>query len=201
MELHSFLTSELGTQLPLHISLSRPLSLTTADKDSYLDKIRETISTGVIAPFVVRPVGLAWYKSPDSERTFFVLRTEEALHTAETKNGKAKANPSLMNLLAKCNRTAVLFGEPPLYQRKESTRADEHAHGAFHISIGWTLGSTDEETCIKVLQLFKNKEFRQIRNWEVEVTGIKVKIGNTISHVSLATRHEKRGSESLDSFY
>uniref|UniRef100_A0A8H7NMC5 U6 snRNA phosphodiesterase 1 n=1 Tax=Bionectria ochroleuca TaxID=29856 RepID=A0A8H7NMC5_BIOOC len=74
VKLHNFLTSDLGSPLPLHISLSRPLSLTTANKDDFLEKASGAIQAGAVAPFAVTPRTLAWYKSPDSDRIFLIIR-------------------------------------------------------------------------------------------------------------------------------
>ncbi|OAQ78086.1 hypothetical protein VFPFJ_10118 [Purpureocillium lilacinum] len=178
--LHNFLTSDLGAPLPLHISLSRPLSLPTADKDAFLERLTQSIRTSATEPFAVRPNSLAWYKSPDSERTFLILRVETRKHGA---------NPELMTLLTRCNTVSALFKQPALYQMHHSEAADS----AFHVSIGWTFGLPDEETSLKVLKLFKEKRFRAMHAWEIAVPGVKAKIGNVVTHIPLGGQQRADG--------
>lgn len=175
IKLFNFLTSDLGSPLPLHISLSRPLSLTTGNKDDFLDKITETFNNSGIAPFAVRPQGLAWYRSPDSDRTFLILRV------ASTKDGAEPLNPELTSLLARSNTVATQFDQPTLYQRDPK----EPVGSAFHVSIGWTFNLPGDEMSLKTLRLFKQSKFDDIRKWEISVPGIKVKIGNVVNHVAL----------------
>jgi len=47
-EIHSFLTSDLGAPLPLHISLSRPIGFATEQKDSFVDSLQSAIKTSGI---------------------------------------------------------------------------------------------------------------------------------------------------------
>ncbi|KAG6032284.1 hypothetical protein E4U41_007267 [Claviceps citrina] len=191
VHLHSFLTSDLGTPLPLHISLSRPLSLPTSIKDEYVSRIQDGIRTSGIGSFSVRPAGLAWHKSPDSNRTFLVLRLVTADrhdHRHDEKDSpplRSTTNPELMTLLARCNAVAALFGQPSLYQKQVGDAAD----GAFHISVGWTMASPDEATCLRVVQEFRDAQGGDhIRDWEIVVEGVKAKTGNVISHVPLSSR-------------
>lgn len=150
----------------------------------------------------MKPEGLAWYKSPDSNRTFFVLRvvSTKAVKTSSDRTlPKTSTNPELMTLLTRCNKVATHFGQPPLYQQTQSEAADE----AFHISIGWTMGAPDEETCLKVLKFFRLGEFKDIRTWNLEVDGVKAKIGNMVSHLPLVGREKTMtdGAGSIDSLY
>ncbi|KJZ73733.1 hypothetical protein HIM_06851 [Hirsutella minnesotensis 3608] len=172
MKLHKFLTSDLGAHLPLHISLSRPLSLRTADKDGFLEGLTQGIRRSGTGPFTLRPAGLAWYRSPDSDRTFLILRVETAA---------GSGNPQLMRLLRRCNGVAAEFQQPPLYQRTQDEVVDE----AFHISVAWTFGLPDGETALGVLALFREQPFRGMRAWDIDVSGVKVKIGNVVNHVPL----------------
>ncbi|KAF5963063.1 snrna phosphodiesterase [Fusarium coicis] len=197
IKLHNFLTSDLGSPLPLHISLSRPLSLTTGNKDEFLDKITETLDNSGIAPFVVRPQGLAWYRSPDSDRTFLVLRVASGPKShADNKDGVKPLNPELTSLLTKSNTVATHYGQPPLYQGK----ANEPVGDAFHISIGWTFHLPADEMTLKTLRLFRQPKFDDIRKWEISVAGIKVKIGNAVHHFGLKETGRGRGSSKRPSF-
>ncbi|KAG5923704.1 hypothetical protein E4U42_004855 [Claviceps africana] len=208
--LYSFLTSELGTPLPLHISLSRPLSLPGSIKDDYLSRIHDAICTSGIGRFSVKPAGLAWHKSPDSDRTFFVLRIVTATKAVPKQAGDQKdsrslpTNPELTTLLAKCNAVAALFQQPPLYQQNAGNAADtaDSADTAFHISIGWTMGSPDHDACLMAVQKYSDAPFGSIHDWEIAVEGIKAKIGNGISHIPLSRRFSGRkdGEETCSLF-
>ncbi|KND87331.1 U6 snRNA phosphodiesterase [Tolypocladium ophioglossoides CBS 100239] len=190
IKLHNFLTSDLGAHLPLHISLSRPLSLPTADKDAFLEKLTHAIRNGGTDAFAVHPSGLAWYRSPDSDRTFLVL----GVATSGKQDDAEPANAELTALLTRCNAVATLFGQPALYQGNRS----EAVGAAFHVSIGWTFGLPDEEASRRVLRLFERTRFRGLRACEIEVSGVKAKIGNVVSHIALAAGASKAPSGPLD---
>ncbi|KAM0276598.1 hypothetical protein ACHAQH_006603 [Verticillium albo-atrum] len=195
-KLHSFLTSDLNAPLPLHISLSKPLSLTTSNKDAFLDaltlSLRRTSAT-INGPFSVAPRGLAFYKSPDSDRTFLVLQV--ANPEVRPPIPGTSTNPQLRELLRRCNAIASSRGLPTLYASKgqveaadeeEATaEADMLVDNAFHISIAWTFALPDEETCLRTYRIFRTPPFKEIRSWEVRVSGIKAKIGNVVTHISL----------------
>ncbi|KAF4973559.1 hypothetical protein FZEAL_9300 [Fusarium zealandicum] len=193
VELRNFLTSDLGSPLPLHISLSRPLSLTTRDKDEFLDKITQSFNGSGIAPFVVRPQGLAWYRSLDSNRTFLIIRVASGAKNAasDTEDAAKPLNPELTALLARSNNVATHFDQPALYQ--SNARENEPVGVAFHISIGWSFDLPEAEASLKTLRLFKQTKYADIRDWEVSVAGIKTKIGNVINHVAL--REAGRGGD------
>ncbi|EKJ75795.1 hypothetical protein NXS19_008418 [Fusarium pseudograminearum] len=175
-KLFNFLTSDLGSPLPLHISLSRPLSLTTSAKDEFLDKITESFNSSGIAPFTVKPQSLAWFRSPDSDRTFLILRVASGPDTKPL-------NPELTSLLLRSNSVAAQFGLPSLYARSP----DEPVGGAFHVSIGWTFHLPGDDMSLKTLRLFKQSKFDDIRKLEISVPGVKVKIGNVVNHIALKT--------------
>ncbi|KAL6912707.1 hypothetical protein FSST1_010467 [Fusarium sambucinum] len=186
-KLFNFLTSDLGSPLPLHISLSRPLSLTTGTKDEFLDEITESFNNSGIASFAVKPQGLAWFRSPDSDRTFLVLRVAS---DAVTKDESTPLNSELTSLLSRSNSVAAQFDQPTLYQRDPK----EPVGSAFHVSIGWTFQLPGDEMSLKTLRLFKQPKFDDIRKWEISVPGIKVKIGNVVNHISL--KAGRRGAPS-----
>ncbi|OTA06790.1 hypothetical protein A9Z42_0075420 [Trichoderma parareesei] len=179
-KLHSFLTSDLGAPLPLHISLSRPLSLSTSNKDRFLDQISSALHGSGVSQFSVSPRRLLWYNSPDSNRTFLILQVASS---STSKMGGTLSNPELMRLLNACNGMAQRFDQPILYQSKggEEGSADE----AFHISIGWALDLPVDEESNKALEVFRDGDFESVETWKIPVPGVKVKIGNVVSHVPL----------------
>lgn len=184
MPLHGFLSSDLGAPLPLHISLSRPLSLPTADKDAFLNRLTSSIQGSGIEPFSVSPRGLAWYRSPDSERMFLILRV--AAHNLSA-NDVTAPNPQLLGLLTRCNTAATLFRQAPLYQRTSG----EPVGTAFHVSIAWSFGRPGEEASLRALRVLKQRRYADVRAWEIDVPAVKVKIGNVVHHVPLSAAGRK----------
>lgn len=193
VKLHSLLANDLDVPLPLHISLSRPLSLRTADKDDFLDRITSQIRSSRVGPFDVVPCNLAWWTSPDSDRSFLILRvTTHGDNSSSLLEGfgdddddealaAASQNPQLLNLLTRCNMTASHFGHTPLYQRKHN----EPVGAAFHLSIGWSFGRPSSETSLRSLGVLRDKKFAPVRSWRVPISAVKVKIGNAINHIDL----------------
>lgn len=201
--LHSFLTSDLGAPLPLHISLSRPLMLTTAAKDEFLSALsaslrsinlfsvtKRTGSSAITSrSLAVSPSGLAFFRSPDSDRTFLVLRVANTV----SKDG-ISSNPQLRELLRRTNAIATTHGLPTLYGRAIDEEAAELVDNAFHISIAWTFRLPDEATVIQTYKIFRSEKFKELRRCKVPVAGVKVKIGNAVTHVSLVEGRGGSGS-------
>lgn len=179
LPLYSFLTSDLGAPLPLHISLSRPMSLPAADKDAFLDRISSSVHASGIDPFSITPSGLAWFRSQDSGRTFLILRVTAYDSSA---NDMAVPNSQLLALLTRCNAVASQFGQASLYQQSSS----EPVGTAFHVSIAWSFGMPGGETSLKALKVLKQRRYAAVRGWEIDVPAVKVKIGNVVNHVPLS---------------
>ncbi|TRX94929.1 hypothetical protein FHL15_004014 [Xylaria flabelliformis] len=152
----SFLTSDLGTPQPLHISLSRPIVLSTSQKDTFQADLESSIRSSGIAPFELAPVGVEWHRTAESARSFLVLRV------GSTKKGEDHGkNPQLAALLRRANAVVTAFGQPALYafarssdnnnnntpknprNRNEGTGVEvDHA---FHVSIAWSFAEPSVE--------------------------------------------------------
>jgi hypothetical protein len=52
IELVSLLTSDLGSPLPIHVSLSRPIVFMAAQKDSFVESLYRNIVDGGVRPYV-----------------------------------------------------------------------------------------------------------------------------------------------------
>lgn len=98
-----------------------------------------------------------------------------------------------MRLLSACNDVVQSFNQPILYQTKETDSADE----AFHISIGWALDLLVDDESNKALDAFGDEDFQFLKSWKVLVPGVKVKIGNVVSHLPLSTGAASTASKGL----
>jgi U6 snRNA phosphodiesterase len=190
IQLNKFLTSDLGAPLPLHISLSRPLTLTTANKDAFLERLDSAIRSHPVSGFSAAPGGLAWYKSPDSERLFLIVRVVTSPSHARSQSGSGSQapgapNPELTALLRRCNTVAALFDQPRLYQKNVE---DMNVGAAFHVSVAWTFDVPSTQDSLRSLSVFKEVRFKDMPAWEIAVSGVKVKIGNVVHHVPLGGR-------------
>lgn len=182
VHLNTFLTSDLGAPLPLHVSLSRPIVLTTGEKDLFLDKITESIESSSTHPFQLTPYGLGWYKSLDSDRTFLVLRVSTGMRVVASSD-ELPSNKELVDLLKRCNAVATSFDQPALYQSAADTELVEEA---FHVSIAWASAMPDAEMSQRTYRLLDRRHtFGSICKWEVAVSSIKAKIGNIVTRVPL----------------
>ncbi|KAH8883835.1 hypothetical protein GQ53DRAFT_786615 [Thozetella sp. PMI_491] len=177
----SFLLSDIGVPLPLHISLSRPVVFTTAQKDDFLGSITAAVRQAGVAPFALRCEGVEWHRTNESSRSFLVLRVRS------TASG-AGVNPELCELLRRCNGTIKAYAQPELYQWALDDAARDVGH-AFHVSIAWSFGEVTEELKRLTEEVFGAPEPREsVRGAEIEVSGIKAKIGNVVTHVPLPER-------------
>lgn len=137
LTLTSFLTSDLGAPLPLHVSLSRPFVLRTDQKASFRTALTRRIASAASvasSPFALCPAaaaaadnddgGLAWFRSAEGGRSFLVLRVR-AVQQEQQQQQQQEAevarprrnNPQLAALLAACNEVVGALGQPRLYAR------------------------------------------------------------------------------------
>ncbi|KAK5632662.1 hypothetical protein RRF57_008376 [Xylaria bambusicola] len=205
----SFLTSDLGAPQPLHISLSRPIVLSTAQKDAFLSSLESRIRTSGIAPFELSLLGLQWHRTEESSRS--------------------SSNPQLTSLLSHTNGIVTAFDQPPLYAwakppNKDSSSSSDNKNqedaldDAFHISIAWSFAlpsadlrriteeaftsaydSTNTDAGVSAIGCTKTLG-DAVRTMRVRVEGIKAKIGNVVTHIPLPnarSRRDKVGSRGL----
>lgn len=179
----SFLTSSLGVQQPLHISLSAPLILTTTAKDDFQSTITAKIQAAKVPSFFIVPRSLDWVSNFDSTRYFLILRVE-------TPQGK-----ELSQLLKICNDVCKQFGLSLLYQTSTRVGIENHSKcsseiehemmedgfDSFHISIAWMLSEPSEEAK-KGVKLY---DLSLLLQQPIFIAEVKVKIGNIIEDIHL----------------
>ncbi|KAL8418023.1 hypothetical protein RB594_001579 [Gaeumannomyces avenae] len=188
-QLHSFLASDLGTPLPLHISLSRPFVLTTGDKDDFLRRLTVAVEgQTAVSRFAVHPSALSWHRSPDSNRAFLVLRVRERDHD------DGDTNPGLAALLARCNALVRQFGQPPLYASSSSSSSPSSpADDKFHVSVAWSFADVTEDLCARTAAVYGRPGFRdRVGALRIPVGCIKVKIGNAVASLALSGGGSRR---------
>ncbi|KAE8322799.1 U6 snRNA phosphodiesterase Usb1 [Aspergillus sergii] len=186
VELNSLLRSDLGAQLPLHISLSRPVVLRTEQRQSFLDTFKSAIEDSNIRAFNATTEGLHCVSNHEKTRWFYVLRV------------KKPENDALNRLLKLSNRSLAFFNQPPLYEASphiltadagSSTPVQWQRGGSadyslcFHISLAWSLTepSPDERDQIANIKL------RELSDLSVYFDCVKAKIGNNITSMPLAS--------------
>ncbi|KAJ5791995.1 uncharacterized protein N7503_007973 [Penicillium pulvis] len=98
--IQSLLHSDLGAQLPLHISLSRPVVLRTEQRSSFERFLQTEIDSSRITPFALKPNGLKWVSNYERTRWFLVLHMSKPEHD------------SLNGLLRLSNRALARFDQP-----------------------------------------------------------------------------------------
>ncbi|SMQ50773.1 unnamed protein product [Zymoseptoria tritici ST99CH_1A5] len=187
--IHSLLKNDLGVDLPLHVSLSRPLTLKTPQKDPFLDQLKSAITQTAVSAFATRPLDLLWHPNEDRTRWFLVLRLERP------------AADELQTLLKACNQIAGEFGQPFLYQtqsamaatgskrsRAITATAQAPPHSSFHISIAWSLQAQGSQSSdsgdweeLRVSKEVKTK----VQAVQVDFEEVKVKIGQDVTSLAL----------------
>ncbi|KAJ5085345.1 hypothetical protein N7532_010116 [Penicillium argentinense] len=183
----SLLHSDLGVRQPLHISLSRTLSLRTEQKGPFMDTLARDIGRSSIHPFTVSPATLKWVPNYGKTRWFLVLSVSKP------------QGDNLNRLLKLCNSTVAVFGQPPLYatsksgpdsRQSNSPEPDCEPQAAgnggdfsqfFHLSIAWTLNEPDAQTCQRVSEI----ELKGVAGIGIQFLSIKAKIGNRVENIRL----------------
>ncbi|KAI9648391.1 poly(U)-specific 3'-to-5' RNA exonuclease [Ciborinia camelliae] len=198
-DIQTFLTSDLGVALPLHVSLSRAIGFSKDVKDTFLTSFEQAIKSSGIRPFEIGFSGLAWVPNYEKTRWFLVLR----LNRPES--------DALNKLLHLSNKVVEEFGQPPLYANSRAieyvAKGAHHVQGdkrfktkaqqekqnfsdmvdlseAFHISIAWTLSPPDQEL-INATERLTTNELIKVKQIQIKTEEIKAKIGNVVTNVPL----------------
>ncbi|KAJ5424735.1 hypothetical protein N7445_010708 [Penicillium cf. griseofulvum] len=173
---HSLLHSDLGAQLPLHISLSRPVVLRTEQRVSFTETLQKAIHDSHVLSFDVQPDTLYWSSNYEKTRWFLVLGVQRPRHDG------------LNRLLKLSNDSLARFGQPPLYasSTREQTSASilnmsstlnsEDFSGCFHISLAWSLSEPSAKERERVARI----DLRALRDINVGFDSVKAKIGNVV---------------------
>lgn len=208
-EIHPSLLSDLGTPVPLHVSLSRTLQIKTDDRESFLATLTSSLKRAAVRPFDVRFSGLKWVPNYQRNRWFLVLGIEKPAHD------------ELNRLLDACNDAAEKCGHQPLYvggkgdgpmenhssddtatQRRATRKAaqpDDAAKTAkpnidrtqnYHVSIAWNLMEPDPKW-IDLAQSVDVSKF--IVTPQVSFESVKAKIGNVVHNIEVDPRKAKVG--------
>ncbi|MCJ1313053.1 poly(U)-specific 3'-to-5' RNA exonuclease [Agyrium rufum] len=202
----SLLESDLGVELPLHISLSRSMMLLTEQRQPFLDELESQLYSQGVHPFDITVTDLRWAPNHEKTRWFLVLGVQSS------------ASNELNKFLQASNTVTQSFDQPPLYaplatkERNDRPsrggrgrgRANRRArgHGSdrnqaalsarppspifdasenFHISVGWVLNEPDGE----LRAVLRGISEEDVGDATIHVDTVKVKIGNHVSAVSL----------------
>ncbi|RKF62823.1 U6 snRNA phosphodiesterase [Erysiphe neolycopersici] len=200
-QIHSLLTSELKAPLPLHVSLSRPIQITTKQKESIIASVRQSIKCSSIQPFEISFTKMEWVSNFERSRWFLVLKTS-------SRHG----NNELQKLLRISNTTIQRHGLLPLYENLNSFRDltsclenSSRAQGSssdcrvenqmpisdsrlsfntFHVSIAWSL-EPPSQSHMEWMETTNDEIFENISKIHTVFENVKVKIGNAVISIPL----------------
>uniref|UniRef100_A0A093VED3 U6 snRNA phosphodiesterase n=1 Tax=Talaromyces marneffei PM1 TaxID=1077442 RepID=A0A093VED3_TALMA len=187
----SLLYSELGVQLPLHVSLSRPVVLSTDQKQPFIEAFEHAIKASNTKPFTVVPDTLDWVSNTERTRWFLVIRLEKP------------KDDNLNRLLRISNRILDSYGQPPLYAteigatnrllKHDKTKppvaeVDDYTN-CFHISLAWSL----TEPSLEEQQRVSSIALDEMASLEINFSSVKAKIGNVIQCCLKVQAHETHG--------
>ncbi|KAI5815452.1 hypothetical protein BZA77DRAFT_315811 [Pyronema omphalodes] len=174
-KLESHLKSDLGAELPLHLSLSRPNVLRTEQREGFLEMVTERVGRIKMKPFPVTFNGTMWASNWDKTRWFLVLKATV---------GKGKELPKLLDLM---NRAFAVFKQPPLVTPGGGL-------DGFHVSLAWSLTEPSSEAKRAIEEALEKAGYGseikvkdQQDPLKMEVKEIKVKIGNVVHIIELGT--------------
>ncbi|MCJ1404897.1 poly(U)-specific 3'-to-5' RNA exonuclease [Xylographa trunciseda] len=195
-KLQSLLQSELGAELPLHISLSRSLMLSADERQPFVDTFKRFLDKSTTRPFDVQVSGLQWVANYEKTRCFLVLQLARP------------AENTLNALLWASNESAKAFSKPTIYIKPEIEAAEVRQRGrgmrgsqpdgrsravnringtpdctsCFHISIAWSHTMLSNDIRAGISSTYS----ADIKELPISVKAVKVKIGNTVTSLLLS---------------
>ncbi|PWY71066.1 hypothetical protein BO94DRAFT_476806 [Aspergillus sclerotioniger CBS 115572] len=188
-QLHSLLHSDLGAQLPLHISLSRPVVLRTEQRQPFLKEFQSALKESPIPSFDVSTKSLDCVSNYEKTRWFYVLRADKP------------EEDNLNRLLRLSNRSLARVEQPPLYETSQDVAAvlesksrtaqpqvsrgtgqtrGDYSH-CFHVSLAWSLTGPSSEEREEIVSI----DLQKVHGLNIRFDCVKVKIGNNVSSIPL----------------
>ena len=194
--INSSLRSDLGVRLPLHVSLSSPLILTTSTKDAFMSDLTAAIHKSRVSSFSPSSSKVKWVSNFDGSRHFLIV----TLNRPE--------GDGLAELLKVCNQVAKEFGLPELYAGSTDQglnvgvattqgdgRRNEPAeeilvlakddktddHEKFHVSIAWSLDKPSD-----LRESAGDDEWKKkLAELKISISQVSLKMGNKITTIPL----------------
>ena len=210
-KLHSSIRSELGTPLPLHISLSCPLLLRTEQRDEFETALRSAIKAVALreGTIAVALSDVRWVANAEKTRWFLALKTARP------------EGDDLNRLLRACNGVCGRFGFQQLYNgdhygKKRRTSPPEK-HGkrdssgsaavraasdaedrtdCFHFSIAWTVELPYAEERAGHVVDAPDSIDRTLSSCVI-FNEMKLKIGNAIASLPLSRSRIEEANRSI----
>ncbi|RPA82738.1 hypothetical protein BJ508DRAFT_360956 [Ascobolus immersus RN42] len=164
-KLNTHLTSDLGSDLPLHLSLSRPNTLETEQKVRFMDLLESAIENSGIRRFSIKFTGFEWVRNQNATRWFLVMKAAAATVKKD----------ELIKLLLGCNRVFEVFNQPGL---------DGLGSSGFHVSIAWTLEEPTKELKTAVERALES-ELSALSSLALYADVVKVKMGNAVKIINI----------------
>ncbi|KAK9370659.1 U6 snRNA phosphodiesterase Usb1 [Lipomyces kononenkoae] len=154
----SLVHSPLGAPLPLHVSLSQPLMLTTQDRDEFRKGVWETIGDNSRC-FSLKFKSTDWLANPTQTREFYALLAEPS--------------DQLTTLVDATNKVCQAMSYPTL------------ENPSFHVSLAWRLLDQTSAARIARTRLPDDPDNdiqvqRVIDTLDVKIETVKIKIGRTV---------------------
>lgn len=150
-QVNSLLNSDLGTALPLHISLSRPLMLVTDERQPFNDSLASEINRSSLRPYVTMESrkqiliwprsyrfelslrGLAWVSNNEKTRWFLVM------HVLKPPMNELNRILQVSNGVAQKFRNLPLYAEPQSpFGPGPSRKLTKNTHGRHHRALPYT---------------------------------------------------------------